>query len=179
MNPPGTAFTAAQKRDTARPEPPTDDRRWKLVQATMRRLGYQRHGLIEVLHAVQDAFGYLEEKALRYVAESLRLPLSAVYGVATFYHFFTLKPKGEHTCVICMGTACYIKGAADILAAIKDEYGVEPGETTADGKLSVLTARCLGTCGIAPAAVLDGEVTGNLAPEDVLETIRGWMNHDA
>jgi len=160
--------------ELVRPDPPSDDRRWKLVTATMRRLGYRRHALIEVLHAVQDAFGYLEHDALHYVAQCLRLPLSAVYGVATFYHFFTLKPKGEHTCVVCMGTACYIKGAADILEAIEEEFGVAPGETSADGKLSVLTARCLGACGLAPAVVFDGSVAGNLTAADVVKRIKGW-----
>ena len=95
----------------SKPTPPNQDKRWKLVDATMRRQGQQARGLIETLHTVQEAFGYLDVPALRYVAMSLRVPLSRAYGVATFYHFFTLKPAGEHTCVICMGTACYIKGA--------------------------------------------------------------------
>ena len=95
--------------DSARLDPPSDDRRWKVIGATMRRLGHQRNALIEVLHAVQEVFGYLDDQALRYVAASLRVPPSRAYGVATFYHFFTLKPPGEHTCVVCTGTACYIK----------------------------------------------------------------------
>ena len=161
--------------DPARPEPPSDDRRWKIVAATMRRLGYQRNALIEVLHAVQEAFGYLDDEALRYVAASLRVAPSAVYGVATFYHFFTLKPKGEHTCVVCTGTACYIKGAQALLDAVAEEYGLQPGETTADGRLSLLTARCFGSCGLAPAATFDGEVAGKLTPEDALARIRRMM----
>ena len=83
------------------------------------------------------------------------MPLSHVYGAATFYHFFTLKPKGRHTCVVCTGTACYIKGAPLILNAIERQYSIKPGETTPHGELSVLTARCLGSCGLAPAVVLD------------------------
>src|SRR5262250_3183938 len=112
----------------------------------MRRLGHQSRGLIETLHTVQEAYGYLDEEALRYVATSLRVPLSRAYGVATFYHFFTLKPAGEHTCVVCMGTACYIKGASQLLETVQRDLAVAPGETTADGKVSVLTARCLGSC---------------------------------
>lgn len=165
--------------ESAKPAPPSDDKRWRLVQAKMRRFGHRRHALIEVLHAVQDAFGYLDEGALRYVAQSLRLPLSTVYGVATFYHFFTLKPKGEHTCVVCTGTACYIKGAGEILEAIKEEFGVAPGETTPDGKLSILTARCLGACGLAPAAVLDGETAGKLTADDVVNRIKRLIDNDA
>src|SRR3569832_1253270 len=83
----------------ARPIPPNQDKRWKLVDATIRRQGQQARGLIETLHTVQEAFGYLDEQALRYVAMSLRVPLSRAFGVATFYHFFSLKPAGQHTCV--------------------------------------------------------------------------------
>src|ERR1700749_2212797 len=133
----------------AKPYPPNQDKRWKLVDATIRRQGQQARGLIETLHTVQEAFGYLDEQALRYVAMSLRVPLSRAYGVATFYHFFTLKPAGEHTCVICLGTACYIKGGQQLLATVQHELNVKPGDTTADGEVSLLTARCLGSCGLA------------------------------
>src|SRR5262245_14475929 len=91
--------------------PPSDDRRWRVVDATMRRHGYAPSALIEALHAIQQSFGYLDDPSLAYVARSLRVPPSKVYGVATFYHFFSLKPQGEHTCVVCTGTACYIKGS--------------------------------------------------------------------
>ena len=154
-----------------KPPPPTDDKRWKLVDVTMRRNGYYGHSLIETLHSVQDAFGYLDDVAMRHVAESLNLPLSRVYGVATFYHLFTLKPKGKHTCVVCTGTACYIKGAGQLLDAIRDRFGVKLGETSPDKQLSVLGARCLGACGLAPAAVLDGVVLGNQKPEQVVARI--------
>ena len=102
--------------------------------------------LIEALHSAQEAFGYLDDDALRFIGESLLVPPSKVFGVATFYHYFTLKPAGEHTCVVCTGTACYINGAGDILAAIRAGLDVKARETTADGKLSLLTARCLGAC---------------------------------
>src|SRR5579862_5792691 len=101
------------------PALPSDDKRWKMVEAAARRYGREPHALIEVLHTVQEAFGYLDTPALRFVAATLRVPLSRVYGAATFYHFFTLKPKGRHTCVVCTGTACYIKGAGTLLAAIQ------------------------------------------------------------
>ena len=96
---------------TARPVPPTDDKRWKLVDARMRRLGYRPDALIETLHTAQDSFGFLDRATLEYVSASLRVPPSQVYGVATFYSYFTLEPPGEHTCIVCMGTACYINGA--------------------------------------------------------------------
>lgn len=159
------------------PAAPSADKRWRLVEATMRRHGYADNALIETLHTVQEAFGYLDDEALRYVARALRVPPSKVYGVATFYHFFQLKPAGEHTCVVCMGTACYIKGAGNILAALEQKHGVKPGETTKDGKLSVLTARCIGSCGLAPAVVFDGDVVGKLEkPEAVLERTGKWVN---
>ncbi len=153
------------------PEPPNDDLRWKPVIATMRRYGFAQHALIETLHTVQSTFGYQDEVAMRFVAECLRVPLSRVYGVATFYHFFQLKPPGQHTCVVCMGTACYIKGAAHLLEAMEDRYGIKPGETTPDGKISLLTARCLGSCGLAPAAVLDGNVEAKMTPPALLTDV--------
>lgn len=151
---------------------PSDDRRWRVVDATMRRHGYRADALIETMHTMQESFGFLEETGLRYIAQSLHLPMSKVYGVATFYHFFTLKPKGKHTCVVCMGTACYIKGAQNILDKIEQEFGVKPGETTKDGELSVLTARCIGSCGLAAAAVFDGTISGKINADQAVEHIR-------
>jgi len=159
-----------------RPPLPSADKRWRLVEATIRRYGYEGHALIEALHTVQECFGYLDETALRYVAAAMRQPLSKVYGVATFYHFFTMKPKGEHSCVVCTGTACYIKGAPRLMEAVEEKYGVKAGETTKDNKLSLLTARCLGSCGLAPAVVFDGDVAGKLETKDVLNRIEKWMN---
>jgi bidirectional [NiFe] hydrogenase diaphorase subunit len=150
----------------------SSDTRWKLLTATMRRHGNKPDALIEALHTAQEAFGFIDEDAMRYVAEVLRVPLSKVYGVATFYHYFTLKPQGDHTCVVCTGTACYIKGAATILKEIEKGFGVGPGETTEDRKLSILTARCFGCCGLAPAAVIDGETHGKLDPTSTVEKLR-------
>jgi bidirectional [NiFe] hydrogenase diaphorase subunit len=104
------------------------------------------------------------------------LPLSWVYGVATFYHFFSLKPQGEHTCTVCMGTACYVKRAAEIVAALQAAYGIQAGQTTADGKLSILTARCLGSCGLAPVLVVDGEVLARETPETTLKVMQELLS---
>jgi bidirectional [NiFe] hydrogenase diaphorase subunit len=153
---------------TTVPPAPSDDKRWRIVETRMRRLGQRPDALIEVLHAAQEAFGYLDTDTLEYVGRSLGVPLSKVYGVATFYSFFTLKPQGEHACVVCTGTACYINGAGGIVAAIRKVLGVRPGETTTDGKLSLLTARCLGSCSLAPAMILDGEVKGKLTANAVV-----------
>jgi len=153
---------------------PSDDRRWKLVDATMRKHGNEPSALIESLHIVQESFGYLDDVALRYVARSLRVPYSKVYGVSTFYHFFTLKPQGEHTCVVCTGTACYIKGAQRLLDTVDEAIGIKPGETTADGKVSLLMARCVGSCGLAPAVVFDGQVAGKVTPDSVSRWLGKW-----
>jgi bidirectional [NiFe] hydrogenase diaphorase subunit len=151
-----------------KPPPPSDDKRWKLIDVTMRRNGYFGHALIETLHSVQDAFGYIDDPAMQYVANSLNLPLSKVFGVATFYHLFAMKPKGKHTCVICTGTACYIKGAGELLQGIEEKFGVGLGETTEDRQLSVLGARCVGACGLAPAVVVDGVVLGKQKPDELI-----------
>jgi bidirectional [NiFe] hydrogenase diaphorase subunit len=157
---------------------PSDDKRWRLVQATMRRHGFAPDALIETLHTAQEAFGFLDEAALRYIADALTLPLSRVYGVATFYNLFSLRPQGAHTCVVCLGTACYIKGAPHILTALEDAAGIHRGETTPDKSLSLVVARCLGACGLAPAVVFDGEVVGKVQPDDAVARAEKWIAHE-
>ncbi len=159
---------------TTRPAAPTDDKRWRAVDARMLRLGHRPDALIEVLHTVQQSFGYLDDDALRYVSTSLHVPLSKAYGVATFYSLFTLRPQGEHTCVVCTGTACHIKGSTMILNRIRSRFGIGPKQTTADNQISLLTARCLGACSIAPAVVYDGEAKGKQAPDDVIARLEEW-----
>jgi len=152
-------------------DPPSDDKRWRIVQATMQRNGFERDGLIETLHTVQESFGFLDDESLRYVAASLNAPLSQVYGVSTFYHLFSLKPAGQHTCVVCLGTACYIKGMPALLKQIESRYGIKAGETTPDGQLSLLTARCLGACGLAPVAVFDGNIAGKMEVSEAMSRL--------
>lgn len=154
-----------------RADAPTKDARWLAVDAELARVGYAPDGLIEVLHVVQEAFGYLDRAALAAVAGALGLPLSRVYGVATFYSFFTLAPGGAHTCIVCTGTACYIAGANRILDRISRDLGVGAGETTGDGTLSVLAARCTGTCSLAPLVVLDDEVVGRVGVDAVMDRL--------
>jgi bidirectional [NiFe] hydrogenase diaphorase subunit len=169
----GTASSPAQTGH------PSGDKRFKILDAAMRRHQFQPHALLEVLHTAQGLFGYLADDLLIYIGRSLRLPLSRVYGVATFYHLFSLKPRGAHACVICMGTACYVKGAAAILDRIERACEVKAGDTTADGQLSLLTARCIGACGVAPVVVFDGEIAGNLDAEATLQRLKGWTGeHD-
>lgn len=155
---------------------PSGDKRFKMLDATMKRHQYEPDSLLEVLHSAQGLFGYLEDDLLLYIAHGLKVPPSRVYGVATFYNFFSLKPKGEHTCVVCMGTACYVKGAAALLASLESFAGVKAGETTADGTTSLVTARCIGACGLAPAVVLDEEIAGNVNTETVVARVSGWRS---
>lgn len=155
------------------------DKRFKILEVFMKRHMFRADALIEVLHKAQKLFGYLEDDLLIFVAHHLRLPPSRVYGVATFYHFFTLKPKGEHTCVVCLGTACYVKGANKVQAAVEALTGITAGETTPDNKVSLLTARCIGACGVAPAVTYDGQVAAKQTPEDAVAKIKQWTGHDA
>lgn len=156
------------------PALPSDDKRWKIVNGTMRKNGFARHALIETLHTVQSSFGYLDDDAIRFVAQSLRVPLSQAYGVVTFYHYFSLKPPGKHTITICIGTACYIKGADKLLASAAKHLGIRAGQTTTDGQISLMTARCVGACGRAPVVLADGELEGQMDGEQVIEQLERW-----
>jgi bidirectional [NiFe] hydrogenase diaphorase subunit len=151
------------------------DKRFKILEVHMKKLQFRQDALIEVLHKAQELFGYLEDDLLMFISYKLKLPPSRVYGVATFYHFFTLKPQGEHTCVVCLGTACYVKGSDKVIAAIEGRLRIKAGETTADNKVSLLTARCIGACGIAPAITYDGHVAAKQTPENALEKINQWI----
>jgi len=155
-------------------QPPSEDKRWKIVAATMKKLGNTPSALIEALHTLQQVFGYLDKPGLTFVASTLRVPPSQVYGAATFYHYFTMKPQGEHTCIVCTGTACYIKGATALLKSIETREGVKAGQTTPDGRLSVLTARCFGACGLAPVAVVDGQMESRLTPDNLQDRLKNF-----
>lgn len=147
---------------------PKDDR-YKMVEKTMKKLNYDRSALIETLHTAQETFGYLENETLKFIARRLKLPYSKVYGVATFYHFFRLKPKGKHTVVVCMGTACYIKDANKILKKLEDRFNIKAGETTKDELISLVSARCVGSCSLAPIALYDNKPIGHLGIEQSIE----------
>ena len=158
-----------------KPAHPSGDNRFKLLDRAITKHQGRGDALIEVLHAAQGIFGFLENDLLIYVARKLKLPLSRVYGVATFYHFFTLKPKGEHTFVLCTGTACYVKGAGEIQKAVECHCRTKFGSTTADNTVSLVSARCVGSCGLAPVAVLDNEVAGKLTPESAVARVTQWQ----
>ncbi len=163
-----------ERRLTSVLEHASGDKRFKILEVHMKKFLFRQDSLIEVLHKAQELFGYLEDDLLLFVAFKLQLPPSRVYGVATFYHLFTLKPQGEHTCVVCLGTACYVKGADKIVAALQQEAKIKAGETTPDNKLSLMTARCIGACGIAPAVIYDGQVAPRQTAEAALQSLKKW-----
>jgi NADH:ubiquinone oxidoreductase subunit E len=123
--------------------------------------------LIAVLHKVQERFGYLGAAQLDAVAQLLQVPAAKVAGVAGFYHFFRLKPRGRFVISVCMGTACYVKGAERVAQKVMSELGIAWGETSNDGVFTLDAARCLGTCGLAPVVMIGEEVHGNVTPDDV------------
>ncbi|HQB22797.1 MAG TPA: NADH-quinone oxidoreductase subunit NuoE [Bacteroidales bacterium] len=123
--------------------------------------------LINVLHKAQGHFGYLPAEVQEAVAQELNIPVAKVYGVVTFYSFFTMSPKGQFPISICMGTACYVRGAENVLAEMKKELNINVGETTPDGKFSLSCLRCVGACGLAPVVMIGDKTFGRVAPEDV------------
>lgn len=151
---------------------PSGDVRFKAVDLAMKRAHYEKDSLLEVLNAAQEAFGFLTEDLLIYISNHLHVPLSQIYGVATFYHLFSFEPLGEHNCVVCTGTACHVKGSWEIVERLAGQFSVIAGETTEDGFFSLTTARCLGSCGLAPVIVLDGEVGGRQTPQTAARKVQ-------
>jgi bidirectional [NiFe] hydrogenase diaphorase subunit len=174
-----TERTTASTRPRAEATPhPSGDDRFSLIDKHLKRVRFAQDELIESLHLAQDIFGYLDDGILLYLAHALRLPPSMVYGVATFYQLFTFESPGDHTCMVCTGTACFVKGADDIVEAVIDAYEVADGGTSEDGRLSLTTARCIGSCGMAPIVVVDGEFHGHLDPPATLALIGATLATD-
>jgi len=152
-----------------------NDPRIKLIMAKIKKENYRPDALIEILHTAQNAYGYLPMNILVFITRQLRVPPSRVYSTVTFYHFFSLKSKGEHTCLVCTGTACYVKGSQEILNKIEQDFRIKAGEVTPDNKLGLQTARCIGACGLAPAVVIDDEVKAKVNARDIKEIINSKM----
>ena len=161
------------------PDHRTDDRRWNAVDRTMQRHDYRPDALIETLHAAQENYGYLDPGTLRRIAERLGVPPSKVLGVATFYNHFRLKPAGEHTLAVCTGTACHVKGNDRILVWAREQFGLSPGETTPDKRLSLVEVRCVGACALAPVIITDGEIIGKKSFAESTTAIREWLGDAA
>jgi len=130
--------------------------------------------LINVLHKTQEHFGYLPAEVQEAIASKMNISTAQVYGVVTFYSFFTMTPKGKHPISICMGTACYVRGAEKVLDEFRKELAVSVGQTTADGKFSLSSLRCVGACGLAPVVLVGEKTYGRVAPDDVKAILKEY-----
>jgi bidirectional [NiFe] hydrogenase diaphorase subunit len=155
---------------------PKDDPRTKLLAAKIKKESYKPDALIEILHTAQNSYGYLPLNVLKYISKELHIPPARVYSTVSFYHFFSLKSKGEHTCLVCTGTACYVKGAQKILDTIEQHFGLKQGQVSTDNKLGVAAARCIGACGLAPAVIIDDEVQAKAVPEEIISKLASKIN---
>ena len=147
---------------------------YRKIDAIVVRYKDKPGSLIPVLQQAQDVCGYLPHAVQRYVAKGLGMSPSVVFGVATFYSFFTLVPRGKHVIRVCLGTACYVKRSEEIIDKIKDELDLEVGEITRDKKYSLEAVRCLGACGLAPVVVIGQDTYGDVAATKVMEIIRKY-----
>ncbi|MDD7456368.1 MAG: NADH-quinone oxidoreductase subunit NuoE [Bacteroidales bacterium] len=145
----------------------------KQVEAICEKHGNKPGELINVLHECQNTYGYLPEPMQRVIAAQLGIPATQVYGVVTFYSFFTMIPKGRHPISVCLGTACYVRGSEKILEEIKRVIGIDVGETTPDGKFSLDCLRCVGACGLAPVMMIGKKVYGRMEPQNVRKILEG------
>ncbi len=143
------------------------DDKINVIKEIAKSFGNKPGEVINVLHQVQGKFGYLPVEVQEVVAHELHIPVSRVYGIVSFYSFFTMEPKGEHPIDVCLGTACYVRGAEKVLDAFSRELNVAIGKCTADGKFSLNTLRCVGACGLAPVAMIGEKVYGRLTPDQV------------
>jgi len=134
--------------------------------------------LIAVLHRAQELFGYLPQHVMDEIALAMDIPTAHIWGVATFYHYFNLTPPGKHVISVCLGTACYIKGAGQILNVIKKHLGIDMGDVTEDGLFSLQGARCLGACGQAPVVMIDDKIYGELNPEKIIKVLRSILREE-
>ena len=151
---------------------------FKKLEDFINALPEKQGNLISVLHKAQDIFGYLPSEVQEFVAEKLDIPISKVYGVVSFYHFFTIIPKGKYPISVCMGTACYVRGAEKVLNDIKDLLKIEVGETTVNGMFSLDCLRCVGACGLAPVVMIGKEVYGKDKTKNIKDIILEYIEKD-
>lgn len=143
------------------------DPRFQELEDYMIEHDYKESELISVLHKAQELFGYLGEEVQNFVAEKLNIPVSKVYGVISFYSFFTTEPKGKYVINVCTGTACFVKGSGEIVEEFKRRLNIKEGETTKDGLYTIDTLRCVGACGLAPVVMVNNRVYGHFTKQDV------------
>ena len=141
------------------------------IKNVCKSFGNKPGEVINVLHKVQGEFGYLPAEVQELVAKELGIPVSRVYGIVSFYSFFTMTPKGEHPISVCLGTACYVRGAEKVLDELKRQLGINVGEVTPDGKFSLTCLRCVGACGLAPVIEVGDKVYGRMTPDRVKDVL--------
>jgi NADH-quinone oxidoreductase subunit E len=146
---------------------PAEKAKYDELDAFIKEKGCDEHQLIAILHKAQGLFGYLPDEVQRFIAKRIHCPVSKIYGVVTFYSFFTMKKQGKYVINVCLGTACFVRGSEKILNEFISKLGIQPGETTEDGKFTLGTVRCLGSCGLAPVIEVNGKVYGNSTIETV------------
>ncbi|WP_126992876.1 NADH-quinone oxidoreductase subunit NuoE family protein [Thermosipho globiformans] len=154
------------------------ERNFEKVEEILKKHGYEKKNLIKILLDVQKEYRHIPKEVVNYLSVALDIPPAKIFGVATFYAQFSLKPKGEYTILICDGTACHMEGSMSLIKVIEEEVGVKPGEVTQDLKFSLDKVGCLGACALAPAMVINGEVYGNLTPEKTKEILRKLKEGD-
>ena len=141
------------------------------IKEVCKSYGNKPGEVINVLHKVQGEYGYLPAEVQELVAKELGIPVSRVYGIVSFYSFFTMTPKGEHPISVCLGTACYVRGAEKVLDELKRQLGINVGEVTPDGKFSLTCLRCVGACGLAPVIEVGEKVYGRMTPDRVKDVL--------
>ncbi len=146
------------------------------LSSIIKRYKNKPGSLIPVLQEAQEAIGYLPPAVQRYIAKGLNIPVSEVHSVVSFYSFFTMKPKGKHNIRVCLGTACYVKGAEEILKRLKDRFKIDVGEVTSDRKYSLESVRCLGACGLAPVVVVDKDTFGSVNATKIEDILKHYSN---
>lgn len=152
------------------------DKTVALIKEICAQFGQQETELINVLHQVQSKLGYLPAEVQEVIARELNMSVAKVYGVVTFYSFFTMLPQGQHPISICMGTACYVRGAEKVLFEFKRQLGIEVGQTTDDGLFSLSCLRCVGACGLAPVVLVGEKVFGRVSPQQVSKIIAEYKD---
>lgn len=144
---------------------------YRLLDDFIDGLPYKKENLISILHHAQELFGYLPHKVQWHIAQKLDIPSAKVYGVVSFYSFFTMKPRGKHVANICMGTACFVRGAEKLQDEVEKQLGIKTGQTTPDQLFSLESLRCIGACGLAPVLMIDDKVYGQLHEPEKIEQV--------
>jgi NADH-quinone oxidoreductase subunit E len=152
---------------------------YKQLEEFINSLPDKKGALIEVLHKAQSIFGYLPEEVQLFVGEKLDVPASKIYGVVTFYSYFTTVPRGKYVVNVCMGTACFVRGSANVLEEFEKQLGIKPGETTQDGKFTIEILRCVGACGLAPVVTINDKVYGSVTPKEVKQILFEYQEKEA